>query len=101
MGPSTLSTLPTGTFFESSTKITSCSGHSSSSTRSTSSFGALLFCLLAGAGLGTVGPPAGLDKLPSLHVEEAGDGGGGIGGSVVVSLTGVLLPWQLGYLRLL
>ena len=33
----------------------------------------------AGAGEGTpVGPPAGLERLPSLQVEEAGEGGGGM-----------------------
>jgi hypothetical protein len=33
----------------------------------------------AGAGDGTpVGPPAGLERLPSLQVDEAGEGGGGM-----------------------
>lgn len=36
------------------------------------------FCLQAGAGEGTAGPPAGLLRLPSEQVEEAGEGGGGM-----------------------
>ena len=43
-----------------------------------STLGADLFCLRAGAGDGTPGPPAGLLILPSKQVEEAGEGGGGM-----------------------
>ena len=74
-GPSTLSTLPIGTFLESSTKMTSFKDHSSSSTFSGSSLGADLFCRLA---LAPEVPTAGTERLPSEHVELAGLGGGGI-----------------------
>ncbi len=48
-------------------------------TSSVLTLGAERLCRRAGAGEGTpVGPPAGLERLPSLQVEEAGEGGGGM-----------------------
>lgn len=70
-GVRTLITRPTGMFLTSSTKTTSRRCHSSSSRRSeaASRDDVLALCLrLCGSGL----------CAGSLHVDEAGDGGGGI-----------------------